>query len=167
MDFDVRVDGKPVIRAFGEGTGSFQAALMRNYRDILPEIADKLIATVRAGNWFTNESGNLKKKLYRSAPRITKSTAEIDVGWAGDSAVYGPVLETGPNKKTWTISPKTAKNLRWVTGGKVHYAKQVTINWTPASLRPHIAPAMDKIERWVDEKMDRATVDARRESGLE
>ena len=165
MAFDVRMDAKPVVRFLAPtGSTSFQAALIRNYRDILPEIADKLISTIRAGNWFANESGNLKKKMYKSGVRATRQGASIDVGWSGDAAIYGPVLETGPKKKSWVIKPKAqgVKALRFSVGGKVMFAKKVTINWQPKSLRPHVSKAMDKIDSWVKAKMDQAIIDADR-----
>lgn len=75
---------------------------------------------------------------------------EYNLGW-GKS--YGPVLEWGPemdaNKAGWWISPgKTSSVLRWYApkAKKIMYSKKpVWHPWSPSQLRPHFAPALDKV----------------------
>lgn len=178
-------------RAFRQSlTRETSAAMLRNLKIVLPEIADGLIAEVRRGDWFSHETGNLKKKLYRSKPRITQSGGSIDVGWAGDAAVYGPVLEFGPTKRRWEIKPKgttrvrvkgrglvartvrAGKNekairaLRFKMGGKVVYFRKVVRNWTPKSLRPHFGKALENYRPIMDTKLADATGNAFRISGV-
>lgn len=163
MYFGIKADGSSVKKALNH---DLQVALMRNYNDVLPEIADKLIATIRQGNWFTNESGNLKNKLYKSEPKLRQSGASIDVGWSGDTSVYGPVLEFGPKKRQWMIQPKKAKALRFVAGGNVVYAKKVTYNWTEKSKRPHFEPATRRIQGFSEAKLQEAVSAAWKAVGL-
>jgi len=129
-----------------------QAAIVRNQSRALELIADRLIADIRKGPWFTRDGGVLKGGLYRTRPKVRKSGSSIDAGWGGPAAVYGPVLETGPEKRSWVIEPvgikaggQPVKALRWFSNGQVHYAKRVVRHWSTKSLRPHFGPASDRL----------------------
>ncbi len=78
---------------------------------------------------------------------------------------HGEVMEHGPRKaKRWLIVPKgfrsdyagaggrsgggrALKFLRFKWHGKIKYARFVEHVWTPAELRPHIAPALKRHQR--------------------
>jgi len=151
--FRAHADIKPVAGALDR--------VAVNLKKVLPEIADRVITQVRAGNWFRNETGVLKKGLYKSNPRVTQSRGEIDVGWSGPASIYGPVLEFGPKRKAgWLIKPKgvkadggKVKALRWVSNGQVHYAKSVWHQWTPRQLRPHYRKALAQLKPYMDRKL--------------
>lgn len=82
------------------------------------------------------------------------------VGWG---VSHGEIMEYGPRRKfVWDIVPKgfrsdithgrsgggvALKRLRFMSNGKIRYARKVTRRWKNKELRQHIAPSLKRIEK--------------------
>jgi len=109
----------------------------------------------------------LANSIYFTNPAMAGNTIFSEVKWG---RMYGYLVEWGPSKKSWPIRAKYAKALRFTwptapmggftatqTGSKggqkvmsltenVFYFKAVKYKWDKSHLRPHVGPAMRKIE---------------------
>lgn len=115
------------------------------------------------------QRGGLAQSIIPTPVQMTGSQMFAEVTWGG--LPYGYILEHGPTKKDWDIRPKYYKALRFgwpnapmggftlTVAGKaksgerigaltenVFYFKRVHRRWSRKELRPHIRPAMRKVE---------------------
>jgi len=180
MSFNIKANTREVVNALEHRVA---AAFARERVRALEEIADGIIATIRRRKIWPNEKkGILKQGLWRGEVRSTQSDAEIDLGWSGQGAAFGPGHEFGFKKKKWKIAPvgirkspggrdaggrftkgKAIGVLRWVQGGRVMYSRGHEVS-APRQLKPHFAPAAKKFP--VDQRMGRALDDAVERAGL-
>lgn len=176
MTFNVKIDAKGVTDALEH---RLAAAYARESGPALEEIADGIIAAIRKRRiWNRETRGVLKKGLWRGKPRYRGSGTEIDMGWSGEGAAFGPGHEWGFKKAKWKIRPvgvrtstqhvstrlgQPIKSLRFVVGGRVCYARGVEVS-APRELKPHFAPAANAYP--VQARMGRALNSATRRAGL-
>jgi hypothetical protein len=174
--FNVKVDTKRVVDAL---SNKLPAAYARESGPALEEIADGIIASIRRRRIWPNEKrGILKKGLWRDEPQFRRSGAEIDMGWSGPGAAFGPPHEWGFKKSKWKIAPvnlrtstkhsserigKPIKALRFVMGGRVLYSRGHEVS-KPREEKPHFAPAAEAYP--VEARMGRALDTAVRRAGL-
>lgn len=109
----------------------------------------------------------LANSIYFTNPTMMGNAITSEVKWG---RMYGYLVEWGPSKKSWPIRAKYAKALRFTwpnapqggftatqTGSKggqkvmsltenVFYFKAIKYRWKKSHLRPHVGPAMNKIE---------------------
>jgi hypothetical protein len=75
-----------------------------------------------------------------------RDNPKVETGW---SHYYPRVLEWGPanaaNRRGWEIKPRTAKMLRFMSKGKVVYAKRVWHPWDAGQKRPHFEDAVNEV----------------------
>lgn len=173
--FNIKADARGVKDAL---SNKFPAAYVRESGIALEEIADGIIASIRARRiWPKETKGILKKGLWRSEPKYRKSGAEIDMGWSGEGAAFGPGHEFGFKKKKWSIAPvnirKSTKHtdkriglpikaLRFVMGGRVLYSRGHEVS-APEE-KPHFEPAAKAYP--IDARMGQALEAATRRAGL-
>lgn len=170
MTFNVKVDTKGIEDALAN---KLPAAYARESTAALEQVADGIIATIRSRKiWAKETVGVLKKGLWRGSVRPRQSGSEIDMGWSGEGAAFGPGHEWGFRKASWKVAPvntrtstkhsskrigQPIKALRFVVGGMVVYSKGVTVR-APRELKPHWAPALKKfpVEKVMGQALDRA-----------
>jgi len=116
---------------------------------------------------FSNEIGRLKQSLYTRRKRGQKAGESVqELGWR---VPYGDVVEFGPARaREWEIRPRGFRSdishgrsgggvaltfLRFVSKGKVVYAKKVKHIWTEKERRPHFEPWIDHFRRFYLEDM--------------
>lgn len=126
----------------------------------------RLLTSIRGDSQlFTSDHGVLKASLWTERTRDSQEPSQ-EAGWG---VPYGEVHEWGPARaKEWKIVPRglrsdvtsgrggagqALKKLRFVSNGKVVYAKSVTHRWTEASRRPHFEPWLDHLRRYFLEDM--------------
>ncbi len=176
--FNIKADIKPVVDAL---TNKLPAAYARESGVALEEIADGTIASIRRRRiWPRETKGILKKGLWRSEPQHRQSGTEIDMGWSGEGAAFGPGHEgTEPFPSSWVVKPvnlrtstkhtskrmgQPIKALRFVIGGRVVYSKGPITIHPPRELKPHWQPAIDAYP--VQAVMGRALDRSVRRAGL-
>jgi hypothetical protein len=165
-DFNIKVDTKAVSAALKK----FPAAYARESGIALEEIADGTIANIRRRQiWAKETVGVLKKGLWRGEPSATRGNREIDMGWSGEGAAFGPGHEWGTFPSSWVVKPvntrvsmmdsgrrigQPIKALRFVIGGRVIFRKGPITIHPPKELKPHWAPAIKAFP--VEKTMGRA-----------
>ncbi len=177
MTFTIKADGKAVRSALQK----FPVAYARESRKSLEEIAHGILANIKRRNiWGGSKDGKtLKKGLWAGDVRSSKGGAEIDTGWSGEGAAFGPGHEHGFTKDRWMVKPKNTrqdmmvsgrrigqpiKALRFMVNGMVVYSKGHVVS-APRNLKPHWAPALKKFP--VDKVMTAALDRAVKRAGLE
>jgi hypothetical protein len=174
--FNIKADTRGVTDALSD---KLPAAYARESGVALEEIADGIIASIRRRRIWPNERiGTLKRGLWRSEPKYRKSGAEIDMGWSGEGAAFGPSHEFGYKKSRWKVAPvnlrtstaQTSKRmgqpiraLRFVVGGTVVYSRGHEVS-KPRQEKPHWKPALEAYP--VERRMGRALDSAVRRAGL-
>ena len=164
--FNISVDTKGVRTALQK----FPVAYARESGIALEEIADGIIANIKRRKIWPNEKkGVLKEGLWRGEPSKTRSDREIDMGWSGRGAAFGPGHEWGTFPSSWQVKPvntrvsmihsgrrigQPIKALRFVIGGKVIFRRGPLTIHPPRELKPHWAPAVKAYP--VDARMSRA-----------
>jgi hypothetical protein len=154
MTFNVKVDSKGVSKALKR----FPVAYAREMIPALQEIADGIIANIRRRQIWPNETkGILKQGLWKGDVRPSRTSPEIDMGWSGVGAAFGPGHEWGFKKSSWMVKPvgirqsmmdsgrrigQPIKALRFVVGGRVCFSRGHMVS-KPRSEKPHFAPAYD------------------------
>ena len=119
----------------------------------IEQALDEMIAWIRSNDsrLFDNPTGTLTGGLYRGEA----VGGRCEGGWSGPAAVYGPVLEHGPDADEWEIRPKGLRSdgepvraLRWsdTASGEVRYARKVTHRWALGQLRPHWRDAVEVVK---------------------
>jgi hypothetical protein len=135
----------------------------------LEEIGDGIVANIRRRQiWSKGGGETLKKGLWSGPVQPSRTTPEIDMGWSGEGAAFGPGHEWGFKKSSWMVKPKNVrtsttwasagrsggkyqvggnigqpiKALRFVMGGKVFYSKGHRVR-APRVLKKHWQPAYD------------------------
>ncbi len=177
MTFFIKADTRAVEDAL---SNKLPAAYARESERGLEQVADGIIATIRRRRiWAKETVGVLKKGLWRGKVRFRKSGNEIDTGWSGEGAAFGPGHEFGFRKPSWKVAPvntrastkhsdkrigQPIKALRFMVGGMVVYSKGHTVT-APKDLKPHFGPAADKFP--IDVVMSRALDRAVKRAGLE
>jgi hypothetical protein len=174
MTFNVKMNAKDAEQSLDR----FPAAYAREMVPALQEIGDGIIASIRRRQiWPKETKGILKQGLWKGDVRSRQSGSEIDLGWSGVGAAFGPGHEWGFKKSSWMVRPvgirkstehtdkrigEPIKALRFVgPGGMVCYSRGHKVS-APRELKPHFKPALDSYpvqERMgiaVDRAMDRA-----------
>ena len=175
--FNIKVDSKSVQDALGN---KLPAAYARESGVALEQIADGTIASIRRRQIWPNERrGILKKGLWRSEPRPGQSGTEIDMGWSGQGAAFGPGHEWNSFPSSWVVRPvnlrtstkqtskrlgQPIKALRFVVGGRVVYNRGPITIHPPKDLKPHWAPAIEAYP--VQAVLGRALDTATKRAGL-
>jgi hypothetical protein len=159
--FTIKADTKGVEKALDN---TLPAAFARESIPALEEIADGVLARIKRTYIFDGGHGKvLKEGLWRGNVRSRRSGAEIDLGWSGQGASFGPGHEWGFSKARWMVKPvgtkggKPIKALRFVANGRVMYSKGHMVR-APRKLKPHFQPAVDAypVEARLGKAMDRA-----------
>jgi hypothetical protein len=173
--FNIKADTRGVVDAL---SNKLPAAYARESGIALEQIADGTIASIKRRRIWPNEKkGVLKEGLWRSEPRFRKSGNEIDMGWSGQGAAFGPGHEWGFKKSKWKIAPvnlrtstkqtserigQPIKALRFVMGGRVLYSRGHEVS-KPRDEKPHWAPAIEAypVQARMGEALDHAIKRAR------
>jgi len=170
MSFNVTVNAAGAV----DGLNHLAAAYAQESVSSLEQVADGIIANIKRRRiWAKETVGTLKQGLWRGAVRSRQSGAEIDLGWSGKGAAFGPGHEFGFKKKSWVVKPVGTRvstthsdkriglpivALRFQVGGKVVYSRGPITIHPPKVLKPHFQPALDAypVDKVMGDAMDRA-----------
>jgi len=175
--FNIKADTRDVVDSL---SNKLPAAYARESIPALEEIADGTVANIRRRKiWAKERRGILKKGLWRGNPKPRQSGAEIDMGWSGQGAAFGPGHEWNTFPASWTVKPvgirtstknastrlgQPIKMLRFMVGGRVVYSKGPLTIHPPRELKPHWAPALESYP--VQARLGRALDTAIQRAGL-
>jgi hypothetical protein len=178
---DVTINDRAVRAALMRGAAAVSAAL-----DIaIDKGLNGVIEEIKANDdrLFRHPSGVLTSGLHI----IEHSNGgKASAGWTGPSAVYGPVLESGPRDRgPKPILPKGTlvkgfsktgasgrakrnagepiKALRFKVGGEVIYRRKSTYRWDPSMARPHWSWAFGRRRDWIHATIRKQVIDAVKE----
>ncbi len=105
-------------------TSLLRLALLRGVGKATIGVQADVVQNKLHGQVLNQVTGNLARNVIAQEPTVSGDVVEGIVG-VGSTAWYGKVHEFGTTG-SFDIFPKNKKALRWVSGGKVFFAKHVT-----------------------------------------
>lgn len=137
--FRLKVEG---LRSLSRKVGMAHRGLTREMRQRVPQVTSMILSAIRRGNFFDRPTGRLQRTMRPGRVYSDLRGVGQTIDWG---VPYGRVLEFGPRVRRWVIAARRAQFLRFVSGGRVVFARRVVRRWDRSQLRPHVGPTIDRL----------------------